>query len=727
MITLIEAVREDGEDQAAAPSSWRVRLVRAGASKNGNNYPLNVLHEAVPLYEGVRALSRADDEHASGRGKSARNTVGWFTGATPVAEGIDATFNISAAAGWLKTMFWDAWTRGKKDIVGFSHVVEADASNFSRNAAGKVVRNVRKIARVDFVDVVVDPSAGGEIVGLAESNDDGRSQIMNIEKLLKLIETLSPDRFKALDTTNVTEAQLLDELEAISQEHTKKTAEATAPGAAGISEAVTGAVTEALKSMRDELKQAAESTKDEIARDRAVSLAESMVSASPLPEESLERILAQVSMTPKPATKGEIEKFIAAEAKYLGLTRGWSGPGSSGRGVTVMRDQMDKWKAGLDGLLSGERRVKLSEAQGDEIDSYRSIREAYIDATGDREFTGEGLHKRLAEATMTTNTFGGALGDSIRRAMQKEYKQAGYDEWRKIVTIGQDIKDFRVNYRPQVGGFSALEPVTQDNQYGAFTTEPDDFTPYYSVTKYGRTQVITMETIVNDDVGLIRRIPIKIGRAAARTLNTNVWAPIISNAAVSASLGGTGDAGGDLLFIASTKRGPTAAGNLGSDPMSFAAIVDGRTLMMKQTEPQSGERLNIGPKYLWGGVDLEQLMYELCYAQFQPSLNVSVPTAQDAEGTRKNFLQRFGLEPIVVPHQSDSNDWGLIADPNDIPTMEVGFLGGRQEPELFIADQPTSDVGGAGMFSYDRIIYKVRHIYGVAVLDFRSMYASLVA
>jgi hypothetical protein len=52
----------------------------------------------------------------------------------------------------------------------------------------------------------------------------------------------------------------------------------------------------------------------------------------------------------------------------------------------------------------------------------------------------------------------------------------------------------------------------------------------------------------------------------------------------------------------------------------------------------------------------------------------------------------------------------------------VGFFQGRQEPELFVADNPT--VGS--MFTNDQILYKIRFIFGVGVLDFRGFYGGIV-
>ena len=68
-------------------------------------------------------------------------------------------------------------------------------------------------------------------------------------------------------------------------------------------------------------------------------------------------------------------------------------------------------------------------------------------------------------------------------------------------------------------------------------------------------------------------------------------------------------------------------------------------------------------------------------------------------------------------------DWVLSADPANIPSIEVGFLNGQEEPELFVQDNPS--VGS--MFTSDKTTYKIRHEYGGAILDHRAFYKAVVA
>jgi len=63
-------------------------------------------------------------------------------------------------------------------------------------------------------------------------------------------------------------------------------------------------------------------------------------------------------------------------------------------------------------------------------------------------------------------------------------------------------------------------------------------------------------------------------------------------------------------------------------------------------------------------------------------------------------------------------NWIAVADPRVIDTLEVGFVGGQQNPVLLIQDMPLYGLN----FTQDVITYKVRHEYGGAVVDYRGFY-----
>ncbi len=725
-IQLIEAVSpEDGK----TPTKWRVRLIRPGVSRNGNDYSKELLAKSVSLFEGVRALARSDEDHGRNTNKRVKDLAGWFSEAKVAADGsIEATFNISEAAQWLQIMISDAWNQDKKDLVGFSIV--ADAAVAIKRTARGLVRAVRELKKIHFVDVIVNPSAGGEVVGLAESeNLAAWRQIMNLEKLLKLIEAHAPEEYKKLDLKNIDEDKVLELVESIMagdnkpevkpegegntkpKPETKPTTEATDQTQ---NDLVNLTKEDLQKMIAEGVAGATKTVLDKSSRDNAEFMFNRMFAESVLSEDSKERVLKVVQATVAPATETQILEAINAEVKYLGKHTSFQGPGST-MGVPVIEsitDGHDRWNAAMLGLFTRESEpINPNKPDGPKQIPYGSLREAYVDLTGDKDVTGRVSEatRVLAETTIDSTTFAAALGDHMHKAMQRAYHRAPFDQWKAIADAG-NAKDFRTNYRPQIGGFGDLDSVAQGADYVDFGTIPDDFAPSFVIGKKGNLQPITLEMIANDDVSTVRRMPGAIGRAAMRTLNGDVWNPIITNANVS----------WESVALCAAAHG----NNITTSALSPAAVTAGRVAMMKQTEPQSGERLNIGPSYLGVSVDQEQQAFEMCHSDKKPLLDTNTTSGGASDNPAKpNFFKSFNLAPLVIPHWVDTNNWLLLGNKMDMPMVEVGFFGGKEEPELFIQDMP--NVGS--MFNADKLTYKIRFIYGIVILDYRGFYYGNVA
>ena len=82
-----------------------------------------------------------------------------------------------------------------------------------------------------------------------------------------------------------------------------------------------------------------------------------------------------------------------------------------------------------------------------------------------------------------------------------------------------------------------------------------------------------------------------------------------------------------------------------------------------------------------------------------------------------------GVQVLVYDYLTDANDWFALADPNQMDTVILGFLGGNENPELFVQDQ--ANVGS--VFTSDKQSYKVRHVYGGDVGEHRSLYRQVVS
>ena len=75
------------------------------------------------------------------------------------------------------------------------------------------------------------------------------------------------------------------------------------------------------------------------------------------------------------------------------------------------------------------------------------------------------------------------------------------------------------------------------------------------------------------------------------------------------------------------------------------------------------------------------------------------------------------LDIVVDPFLTSATAWYVLADPNDAPTVIVGFLNGRQTPVLLVEKPTMTQVAGGDdeyEFEFDVLRYKVRYDYGGA-------------
>lgn len=367
-------------------------------------------------------------------------------------------------------------------------------------------------------------------------------------------------------------------------------------------------------------------------------------------------------------------------------------------GVRVLREDRERKTQALERMLAGES------------GGYRSLKQAYADVTGQtsvfdvraedvmRESVGFDSAMRSTES-VASGTWSFILGDSITRRMVAEYQQPDMQAWRKIVSSTPPVNDFRTQRIERMGGYGVLPGVNQGAPYQPLTS-PTNEEVTYGITKRGGTEDLTLETIANDDVRAVQRIPVKLGLAAAQTLFRFVFDLLITNSNVY---------DGTALFVAGHNN--TAAGALSNSNLAAA-----RKGMRKQSAfGDTFDILSLVPRFLLVPPDLEELAFELCTSA------VALPTAAPDGGAAGNVPNLFqGMVPIVVDYWSATSTtfWAVVADPNRAPTIEVGFWEGKQDPDLVIQNDPT--VGSA--FATDKITFKIRHVYSGAVLDFRPFY-----
>ena len=633
---------------------WEIRVIDAGISLNNVNYPVNVLREAVPLFANARVFAKPDVEHIAGQGKDIHKLIGrlirprFVEAANGVAAGINADFELLAAAGDIPAKLLEAYQRGMGNIFGFS--IDADGQSSKKGA----FREAIKILKVNSVDLIIEPGAGGKVIRLIESvNPNKERDTMLRERMIEAVKAANKGQLPAgLDVDD--DAQLV-------------AAYAQATAAQNNNE-----LAERLRLVE------------------ARTAAQISISASTLPAPAKERLLADFANRLH-FTEADVSAAISVEREYLAKFtesgKVTTGDFNNGR---ITEERSTRVAGMLDDFFAGKRGT-------------HSFKECYVDITGDKRVTGQLQNcdiARLREAlgvaefreAITTSGFADVLGNAMNRRMIAEYNTADYfGVWRYLTGNPVPLNDFRTQERVRYGGYGDLPTVAENGNYAALTS-PGDEKATYAAAKKGGTETVTLESIKNDDVALIRGLPVKMGRAAKRTLGKFVLDFLRTNPAIY-------DA--KALFHVDHA-------NLGSAALTAASFAAARLAMAKQTEKDSGERLGINPKFLWVSSDLEEVAADL----FRRNTN------NDA-----TFIQ--SLSPTIIPvwYWTDANDWCVSADPMDIPSFELGFMDGNEEPELFVQDMP--NVGS--LFSNDAVTYKIRHVYGGAITDYRGLYKAVVA
>lgn len=678
------AVRESLEDAAfreAQDGTIEVTLIRSGRSGNRNYYPDQALREAAPMFEGVRVFAKSDADHSAGKGKDVRNLIGgiysvrFVEGKTPDSGSLVGTFKAIDPSDATVTKMVGSVKRGMQGLLGLS--IDADARTRQRRNGSETLREAVKFTKVHSVDLIVEPGAGGGLDRLTEAAADPStspsesqqgSQTMPLwkQRMLEAIKAKNPAKHAAINLETITDDEVVNLHEAVCGPLVPE------PGTQRVTEA-----------QGDD----APLTRADLQVFALRGAARERINAARLPQAAKDRLQSQIaSACADRLTEAAVGDLIKAEGDYIArmTESGTVRVPMFGEGSIVMGDRSLTMRDMLDAFWDPAHK---------DHGRVQSFKECYIEMTGDRLVSGrlrECDQSRLVESLGSTS-LAEVLGDSVTRRMLAEYRAAvDFDGWRQLVNV-VPVNDFRMQHRTRWGGYGDLPVVAEGADYQPLAS-PTDEEAAYGVAKRGGTEDVTLEMIKNDDVGLIRRIPTKLSRAAKRTLAKFVFDFLRSNAAIYDS---------KALFHVDHNNLFTAA----LDKTSLSAH---RLAMLKQTELSSNDRIGITPTRLVVPADLQEAAVDL----FKLSTN-----------NEKTFIQSLTMNIIPVWYWTDANDWCTAADPADIPGIEMGFLDGKQEPELFVQDSPT--VGS--MFSADKLTYKLRHIYGGAVCDYRAFTKAVVA
>ena len=306
--------------------------------------------------------------------------------------------------------------------------------------------------------------------------------------------------------------------------------------------------------------------------------------------------------------------------------------------------------------------------------------------------------RRSVEAYHTSGSFANLLLDAASKTLRAAYEEAPYT-WALWARQAQSVEDFKNINRIQLGESPNLEMVPEGAPYpeGAVT----DSKRSYKVEKFGKKFSVSWETVINDDLDALSRIPAMHGNAARRTQEKVVYDALLANPTM---------ADGFALFSASHTSGTNITATSVAAP-SVTTLNEAFKLMALQKGLSSDVYLNLSPR---------TLLVPQAYAATALELVNSASYAQSNgnEGV-VNIYGVNGVRPLQVVSTAllDANsatNWYAIADNSQIDTVEITFLNGEESPVLESEWNKDND-------TYH---YYVRQTMAAAVIDHRGIFGN---
>ncbi|HCE28482.1 MAG TPA: peptidase S14 [Comamonadaceae bacterium] len=292
-----------------------------------------------------------------------------------------------------------------------------------------------------------------------------------------------------------------------------------------------------------------------------------------------------------------------------------------------------------------------------------------------------------AAFTQGTSDFPVLLENAMHKTLQTSYAIAA-NTWNRFCATGS-VSDFRAHNRYRTGSFGSLDAV---NELGEYVNKsiPDGEKGSIAATTKGNIINLSRRAIIDDDLGVFVGLANMLGRAAARTVEADVYALLALNSGAGPTMGD-----GKALFHADHGNITTSAA------ITMAALDLDRVAMASQKDVSGNDYLDLRPAVLLVPIGLGGTARSINDAQYDPD------TANKMH--KPNIVNGLFRDIVDTPRLSGNRRY-LFADPSEAPVLEVAFLDGNQNPYLEL--QNSFDVDGAR--------YKVRLDYGVAAVDYRG-------
>ena len=379
-------------------------------------------------------------------------------------------------------------------------------------------------------------------------------------------------------------------------------------------------------------------------------------------------------------------------AKLLDTVGAQSKPAAHTPRITTVSDEGDKIRAAATTAIlhrAGVVAAKREDMQGNPFAGAKMLDIAKASLARAGVSTDGMIQTAIVNASFTQSgsDFPIILENTMHKSLQAGYATASLT-WNQFCATGS-VGDFREHKRYRLGSFGNLDTV---NELGEFTNKsiPDAERSGITAGTKGNIINLSRQAIINDDLSAFVGLAAMLGKAAARSVEADVYALLALNAGLGPTMGD-----GNTLFHATH-------GNIGTGAaISVASIDADRVLMAQQKDVSANDFLDLRPAVLLLPIGLGGTARSINTDQYDPDTPNKLQKSNIARGLYSAIVDS--------PRLSGTRRYSF-ASPSDAPVLEVVFLDGNSTPYI------ETERG----FEVDGVRYKIRLDYGVGAIDYRG-------
>ena len=293
----------------------------------------------------------------------------------------------------------------------------------------------------------------------------------------------------------------------------------------------------------------------------------------------------------------------------------------------------------------------------------------------------------MVQAGWSTIDIGGILSNVANKFLLEGFFSVER-VWRNICAI-RNVNDFKTVTSYRLIGKDQYELVAPGGEIKHGTLGNEIYTN--KADTYGLMLTIDRRDIINDDLGAITTIPRKSGRGSGLKINDVFWTVFLNNAA---------------FFTAANRNLLTGADTI----LNIDGLTKAETAFVDQVD-SDGKPIGLMPAIMLVPTGLSAIGTQL-YKSMElrdTTANSKYPVANPHQGKYRVEMSRYLGNSKYTGNSQKA--WYLLADPHDLPLIEVAFLNGQESPTIETAEAD---------FNYLGVKMRGFHDFGVNLQDPRA-------